>query len=122
MYLCRLHDISAENTEMNMRLFGLKTCDTCRKALKILTDATFVDVRADGMPEEVLDEALMRFGDSLVNTRSTTWRGLDATERTRPARDLLIEHPTLMKRPLIERDGQLYLGWNAETKAALGVA
>ncbi|GGH22406.1 arsenate reductase [Cribrihabitans marinus] len=105
-----------------MRLYGLKTCDTCRKALKSLPDAEFVDVRAQGMPVDVLDRALAKFGDALVNTRSTTWRGLDMAERERPPRVLLTEHPALMKRPLIEADGALFLGWTERTRAALGVA
>ena len=37
-----------------MKLYGLKTCDTCRKALKALPDAEFVDVRADAVPSDVL--------------------------------------------------------------------
>ena len=105
-----------------MKLYGLKTCDTCRKALKSLPDAELVDVRAQGVPGDVLDRALARFGDALVNTRSTTWRGLDAAQRAQPARTLLTDHPTLMKRPLIEAEGELYLGWTDETRKALRVA
>ena len=105
-----------------MRLYGLKTCDTCRKALKSLPDAEFVDVRADGVPESVLEQALEAFGGALLNTRSTTWRGLDEEQRTRPPLELLAEHPTLMKRPLIDQNGRLFLGWGPETRAGLGVA
>ncbi|MDK3018073.1 arsenate reductase family protein [Pseudodonghicola flavimaris] len=105
-----------------MILYGLKTCDTCRKALKSLPDAEFVDVRSDGMPEPVLSAALAAFETALVNTRSTTWRGLDESERARPPLDLLREHPTLMKRPLIVDGEQMYLGWTAQTRAALGVS
>ena len=68
-----------------MRLYGLKTCDTCRKALKSLPDAQFVDVRNDGVPEPVLSQAFAQFGEALLNTRSTTWRGLDEKERACPA-------------------------------------
>ena len=102
-----------------MVLYGLKTCDTCRKALKSLPDVQFVDVRADGVPQDVLARAHAAFGAALLNTRSTTWRGLGAEDRARPPLELLAEHPTLMKRPLIERDGQLFLGWNKATEAAL---
>ncbi|SLN57369.1 Regulatory protein Spx [Falsiruegeria litorea R37] len=105
-----------------MRLFGIKTCDTCRKALKEINNVEFVDVRVEGLPNDVRDAALTQFGDKLLNTRSTTWRGLDESERSRPAVELLAEHPTLMKRPLIEADGQLHLGWTAETRVALGLS
>lgn len=103
-----------------MIVYGLKTCDTCRKALKLLPEATFVDVRAQGVPADVMETAFAQFGADLVNTRSTTWRGLDDTDRARPALALLADHPTLMKRPLIAADGALYLGWTPATRAALG--
>ena len=103
-----------------MRLYGLKNCDTCRKALKALDNAELIDVRAEGVPEKVLLKALEQFGDALVNTRSTTWRGIDAEERQKPAPELLLAYPALMKRPLIDDDGTLYLGWTKDVQAALG--
>lgn len=102
-----------------MQLYGLKTCDTCRKARKALPDATFVDVREDGVPVAVLVAASARFGDDLLNTRSTTWRGLSEAERTGAPMELLKAHPTLMKRPLIVRDGEMFLGWKKDVQAQL---
>lgn len=102
-----------------MVLYGLKNCDTCRKALKALENVEFRDVRADGVPETVLNMALQRFGDDLINKRSTTWRGLSDADRTLPAETLLQNHPTLMKRPLITREDEMWLGWNADVAAAL---
>lgn len=104
-----------------MNLYGLKNCDTCRKALKALPDVHFLDVRSDGVPGEVLQAAEKSFGAALLNTRSTTWRGLSESERTRPALELLKDHPTLMKRPLIEVNGTLYLGWTKDVQTALAV-
>ncbi|MEM7074790.1 MAG: ArsC/Spx/MgsR family protein [Pseudomonadota bacterium] len=108
-----------------MNLYGLKSCDTCRKALAALRAAgrevTFVDVRAEGVPEAVLLRARNTFGATLLNTRSTTWRGLSDAERSRDALALLADHPTLMKRPLIDADGGLHLGWSKETQGALGL-
>ncbi|NOD62873.1 MULTISPECIES: ArsC/Spx/MgsR family protein [unclassified Ruegeria] len=105
-----------------MKLYGLKTCDTCRKALKSLPDAVFLDVRIDGVPEPVLSQAFAEFGNALLNTRSTTWRGLDESQRAKVPLELLKEHPTLMKRPLIEDNGRLLLGWTAETRGQLGIS
>ncbi len=102
-----------------MLIYGLKTCDTCRKALKALPEAEFLDVRADGVPGEVIDAALTEFGDKLVNTRSTTWRELDDAQRARPAKELLADHPTLMKRPLIVDGETMYLGWTKDVQAAV---
>lgn len=104
-----------------MRLYGLKNCDTCRKALKSLPQAVFVDVRTDGVGDEVLAAALEAFGDALVNTRSTTWRNLDEAERALPPDEVLKKHPALMKRPLIVANDAMYLGWTPETQKNLGV-
>ncbi|MEQ6202576.1 ArsC/Spx/MgsR family protein [Sulfitobacter sp. HNIBRBA2951] len=98
-----------------MELFGLKNCDTCRKAMKALPNATLVDVRADGVPDAVMAAAYAQFGQALVNTRSTTWRNLDEAARATDPLDLLAQHPALMKRPLIKAGDQLFLGWSAKT-------
>ncbi|MEO9819979.1 MAG: ArsC/Spx/MgsR family protein [Paracoccaceae bacterium] len=102
-----------------MNLYGLKNCDTCRKAMKALPQATLVDVRSDGVPANVLRAALDKFGDAVVNTRSTTWRGLDDATRAGDPMQLLTSYPALMKRPLIEADGELHLGWTKATQDAL---
>ncbi len=103
-----------------MKLYGLKTCDTCRKALKSLKGADFVDVRSEGVPAELMARADAQFGADLVNRRSTTWRNLNEEERQTAPLTLLKQHPTLMKRPLIETsEGQLFLGWGADVRAVL---
>ncbi|MBW6418245.1 arsenate reductase family protein [Celeribacter sp. PS-C1] len=99
-------------------IYGIKTCDTCRKAVKSL-GVELTDIRAEPLSNEQLERFYAVFGEALVNTRSTTWRGLSEEERTRAPLDLLTDHPTLMKRPVIEKDGQLYLGWGKDVQAAL---
>ncbi|MDE9450569.1 arsenate reductase [Aliiroseovarius sp. Z3] len=103
-----------------MRVWGLKNCDTCRKAVKALEGAgyplDYVDVRADGVDAGDLARFHAAFGDALVNKRSTTWRGLSEADRTGDPVDLLAKHPTLMKRPVIEHEGRLTLGWDAKTR------
>lgn len=103
-----------------MKLYGLKTCGTCRKARKALPTAEFVDVRADGVPTDVLSAAFQEFGEALVNRKSTTWRGLDEAARARDPLELLKDEPTLMKRPLIADGGRMTLGWSAEVEEAWG--
>lgn len=106
-----------------LTLHGLKTCDTCRTALKALAaaghDVTFRDVRAEPLEAATIARFLDAFGEDLVNRRSTTWRGLSETERGASSAELLTLYPTLMKRPVIERDGQLWLGWSKDVQAAL---
>ena len=87
-------------------LYGLKTCDTCRKARQAFEKAgvnvEFVDVRATPLSAEELAGFHDIFGDALVNKKSTTWRGLSAEAQAKPALELLAAHPTLMKRPVIK--------------------
>ncbi len=101
-----------------MIVYGIKTCDTCRKAVKAL-DAPLRDIRAEPLSADERTAFFAEFGEALLNTRSTTWRGLSEAERARDPDALLADHPTLMKRPVIAVEGKLYLGWGAETKAAL---
>lgn len=105
-----------------MIIYGLQTCDTCRKAQRALPAAGFVDVRAEGLPETVRDAALATFGDRLLNTRSTTWRGLSEAERAQAPEALLAAHPTVMKRPLIVDGDRMVLGWDKPAQVALGLA
>ncbi|MDX1454959.1 MAG: Spx/MgsR family RNA polymerase-binding regulatory protein [Gammaproteobacteria bacterium] len=89
-----------------MILYGIPNCDTCRKARKWLDSEgvahEFHDVREQPLDRKTLADWERRFGDALVNRRSTTWRQLDESARRMddiPA--LLLEHPTLMKRPVL---------------------
>lgn len=103
-----------------MQIYGLKNCDTCRKALKSLPQAQLVDVRAEGVPAHVMTAAFAQFGATLLNTRSTTWRGLSEAERAGAPLDLIAQHPALMKRPLIVDVEQMFLGWTKDVQAAFG--
>ena len=109
-----------------MKVYGLKTCDTCRKAVKAMKaaghDVDLMDIRAEPLDTAAIARFLSVFGEDLVNRRSTTWRGLSEVERDRPAADLLADHPALMKRPVIEdAEGGLHLGWTKPVQAALGL-
>lgn len=112
---------SKVNNGTNMfTLFGLKTCDTCRKAFKELEkngDAGFRDVRSDPLSRDQVEQFHASFGDALINRRSTTWRALSDEERARDPIDLILDHPTLMKRPVVFSDSGLTLGWDAKAKA-----
>lgn len=101
-----------------MKIYGIKNCDTCRKAMKVL-GAELHDVREKPLAIEDLERFYEEFGVSLVNTRSTTWRGLDEAARNENHITLLRQHPTVMKRPVIERGGELFLGWSKDVQAQL---
>ena len=102
----------------SMKVYGIKTCDTCRKVMKEL-GAELRDVREKPLLQSEISRFLDIFGEKLINTRSTTWRALSEAERGGAPGDLIARHPTLMKRPVIEKDGVLYLGWGSEVKAEL---
>lgn len=113
---------------MTNTLYGLKNCDSCRKAMKWLSaqdiEVALHDVRDDGLSEAMLDTWLAEFGvEALVNRRSTTWRQLDASERDAldavRARSLLLKHPTLVKRPVLHINGQWVLGFTEARYATL---
>ena len=112
---------------MSLTFYGLKSCDSCRAALKALQAADIVveirDVREDGVPTDILVAALAAHGaDKLVNKRSTTWRGLDETARQLDPATLIEANPSLMKRPLIvAADGSSSIGWDAAARAIHGV-
>lgn len=106
-----------------MKIYGLKNCDTCRKAAKALgARAELVDVRDTPLPRPVVMAAEEAFGEALVNKRSTTWRNLSETERSAETMTLIYQHPAVMKRPLIVDGDQMWLGFTAEVKTALGVS
>lgn len=108
---------------MQVTLYGLTTCESCRKARAALREAghpvIFRDIRADPLSPEDIGHLLGALGTDLVNRRSATWRGLDPAARAAPPGELLAAHPALMKRPVIEVDGRLWLGWDSVTQAAL---
>jgi arsenate reductase len=104
-----------------MKVFGLKSCDTVKRAVKDLAAAGYapelVDVRATPLETADLQRFFSAFGERLVNRASTTWRGLSEAERSEAPLRLLSAHPALMKRPVIEAGGRLTLGWDAKTRA-----
>lgn len=97
-------------------LYGLPTCDTCRRARRALESAgrpvIFRDVREAPLSGAEISRFLGAFGDRLVNRASTTWRGLSDDDCEESAATLLATHPALMKRPVIAIGDDLWLGWN----------
>ena len=112
-----------------MDIYGIKNCDSCRKARNWLEasgrDFRWHDLREDGVDEALLGRWLDAVGpDKLVNRRSTTWRNLEEAERKRAqaresALTLLLQHPTLIKRPIFDVHGRIMVGFNETVKQAL---
>lgn len=101
-------------------IYGLATCDTTRAARKWL-DAkdvkhTFHDVREDGLTKPLVEGWVKQLGwEKVLNKASTTWRELPEKEKTgvdeKKAIALLLANPKLVKRPVLDRGGELSLGF-----------
>lgn len=113
---------------MTLKLFGLKNCDTCKKALTELKAEgeapEFVDIREEADLAAKVPRWLAAVGDKLVNRSSTTWRGLSDADKAKATgkslEGLLIGNPTLIKRPVIETGDDVLVGWTPGTKARIG--
>jgi len=109
-------------------LYGLKNCDTCRKASAWLTahelSHEWHDLRAEGVDQAILTEWACRLGwENLLNRKSTTWRGLTETDRQDIDREkalaLMLAHPALIKRPILVAGDKLLLGFVSDLYAEL---
>lgn len=106
-----------------MIVYGIPTCDTCKKALKALQaagrDVTFRDIRAQPLTEAEIDTIVTEFGDRAVNKQSTTYRGFSDFLKASEPEAQIAAQPAVMKRPVIEAGGKFYLGWDDAVQAAL---
>ena len=106
-----------------MILYGLFTCDTCKKAQKALVQAgcevTFRDIRAEPLSAAEREAFIREFGDQIINRQSTTWRGLNDWMKESEADAQLAAYPALMKRPVIRHQGSLTLGWEEDVQTRL---
>lgn len=104
-------------------MYGIPNCDTVKKARSNLeqrgVDYVFHDVKKQPVAKERLMKWVNTLGvDKVVNRKSTTWRKLD--EQMKQAMDgenavqVLAQHPTLMKRPLLEVDDNCYVGFDEQ--------
>lgn len=114
-----------------MRVYGLKNCDTCKKARAWLKGegaaAEFLDVRADGVSEAQIRSWAKEAGwEKLLNRRGTTWRGLPEAEKAdvteAKAIKLMAAHPALIKRPVFETKAGVIVGFGKDEQAALRAA
>ncbi|WJW76557.1 ArsC family reductase [Thiohalobacter sp. IOR34] len=102
-------------------LYGISNCDSVRKARRWLEDQgiahRFHDLRRDGLDEERLRGWASQVGwETLLNRRSSSWRQLPAADREHLDGDhalaLMLAQPTLIKRPVIEHDGRIEVGFS----------
>ena len=102
-----------------MALYGIPNCDGCRRARRWLESQDIPyedhDLREETPTTQTLGRWLDEAGPVLINRRSTTWRQMDEQLRDRATNapvELLREHPTLIKRPVLELSDQLLVGFD----------
>lgn len=109
-------------------LAGIKNCDSVRSARSWLQENdvkyVFLDLRSDLFARHILGKWLEKVDwTTLLNKRSATWRGLDDKERTNldeaRAMSLMMKHPTLIKRPVLQKENIIEVGFSAERYAEL---
>jgi len=109
-------------------VYGLKNCDTCRKATKWLEgegiEHTFKDLRKDGFsPDDVMTWLAAVGPVTLINRKGTTWRDLDDYQKMvsndEDLTALVMEYPAILKRPIFVTDDQVIVGFKDEQRAAL---
>ena len=113
---------------MATTIYGIKNCDTMKKAMKWLdeqgVDYHFHDYRKEGVPEDHLRQWMAELGwDTVINRRGTTWRKLDPEVRenmdTDSAAEQALANPSLIKRPILQTEKHLRAGFNADEWKAL---
>ncbi|NOI25722.1 ArsC family reductase [Vibrio mediterranei] len=108
---------------MSITMFGIPNCDTIKKAKKWLeandVKYTFHDYRKTGISEQMVREFCDALGwEQVLNKRGTTYRQLSQEQKDTLNEDsaisLLVEHPAMIKRPIVDIDGSKHIGFKAD--------
>ncbi|MDH4992566.1 ArsC family reductase [Aquamicrobium lusatiense] len=112
---------------MTITMYGIPNCDTIKKARNWLEGQgiayTFHDFRADGLDEGTLEGWIGKVGwPVLLNKASTTFRGLSDADKQDLSEDkvkaLLLDHPTMIKRPVLDMGKKVLVGFKPDIYAA----
>ena len=104
-------------------LHGIKNCDTVKKARNWLDEHSisyqFHDIRSDGLTEKMVEHWIKSVGwETVLNKRGTTWRKLALASQQSVSEAnvtaLLLEHPAMIKRPVLDIDGKITIGFKAD--------
>jgi len=103
-----------------IKIYGISNCDTMKKARKWLeangVDYVFHDYKKLGVPEKKLKSWVKQAGwDTVLNKRGTTWRKLDDNLKdnidSESAIKIMLENPSIIKRPILESGKILLIGF-----------
>ena len=117
---------------MSIKIYGIKNCDTMKKARAWLETQgigyDFHDYRVEGLDREILARWCDELGwEALLNKGSTTFRALPDADKQNLDRDraiaLMLAEPTMIKRPVLDAAGKLMAGFKPERyEAALAAS
>ena len=105
-----------------MRVFGISNCDKCREAKKWLMkneiDFEFIDFRKQALTAEDIKRWIKSVGEEkLINKRGTTWRALPEKLKQNFEKfdvvNIMLEKPTVMKRPIFETQERIIVGFSS---------
>ncbi|WP_283178457.1 ArsC/Spx/MgsR family protein [Gemmobacter sp. 24YEA27] len=106
-----------------MILYGIPTCDTCKKAIRTLEaagrDVTFRDIRKDPLSEAEIQEIVTEFGERVINKQSTSYRAFSDFLKASEPEAQIAAQPTVMKRPLIRDGASWTIGWDEAIEGRL---
>ena len=113
----------------HLKLFGIPNCTTVKKARAWLAghaiEATFHDFKKQGVDAAWLGKVAAQTGwQALLNTRGTTWRKLTDAEKAAvtdqaSAIQLMQKQPSVIKRPVLDKDGTYHIGFSEDQYQAL---
>jgi arsenate reductase len=114
---------------MKKTLYGIPNCDTVKKARTWLDENghafTFHDFKKQGLERETVARWLEQLDwETLVNRKGTTWRNLPderkaAVTDKASALELMLENTSVIKRPVLEGDGALAVGFSPDAYVRL---
>lgn len=105
----------------SVTLYGIKNCDTVKKARKWLDNHsvpyTFHDFRVDSINKTLVNDFLKQIDiEILINKRGTTWRKLSDQKKEiqnkTQAIELMVNNPTIIKRPVLVANKKFFIGFN----------
>ncbi|MEO1889886.1 MAG: ArsC family reductase [Cycloclasticus sp.] len=106
---------------MSIVIYGIKNCDTIKKARKWLdangVEFTFHDYRQDGLTDDLLSSLESSLGwEAMLNKRGTTWRKLPEETKEAISKEtavaIMLENPAIIKRPILDTGNALELGFS----------
>ena len=101
----------------SLKIYGIKNCDTVKKALKFLSSQSlpheFIDFRENLISEDLYKTMEKGVGlELLINKRSATYRSLTDNEKQNIDYELVSKYPTLIKRPVLIQNGDVMVGFS----------